>query len=505
MCCAWAIVSYAQIDVRLETQLTTADGDHNPLWLNANKYGLSSLDKTNGYVRASAFRGIQTDSGKKWRWGAGLDVAAATGFTSDVVVQQAFGELGFMKGQLTIGAKQQPLELKNQELSSGSQTLGINARPVPSVRLALPDYWSIPGTRDWVALKGHLSYGLTTDDHWQRNFTQQETKYTKHTMLHTKAGYLRIGQPHKPLTVELGLEMACQFGGTSYAQVTSTELSEIKNSTGLKSMLRALIPSGGEAIAIEEIYKNADGNHLGSMMARVNLDYPQWGISAYADHFFEDQSQMFLLDYDGYGTGENWDSREHSSWMLYDLRDIQLGLELRLKQCRWVETVVAEFLYSKYQSGPIYHDHTQTLSDHLGGWDDYYNHSIYTGWQHWGQVMGNPLYRSPLYNDDQLIMIEDNRFWAWHLAACGTPLPSLHYRLVCTWQRGFGTYRKPLPDPQRNLCLLAEAGYSFSQPAFLRGWDVRCGLALDRGKLLGDSFGMQLTIGKQLNFKTGRR
>lgn len=46
-----------------------------PLWLNANKYGLSSLDKTNGYVRGSVFRPLSVDDGRKFGLGYAVDVA----------------------------------------------------------------------------------------------------------------------------------------------------------------------------------------------------------------------------------------------------------------------------------------------------------------------------------------------------------------------------------------------------------------------------------------------
>ena len=116
---------------RAEVQATVSGGDHNPLWLNANKYGLSSLKNTNGYLRGAIERPLCLDNGRKWGVGYGLDVAVAAGFTSTLVVQQAFVEARWLKGTLTIGAKEQPMELKNQELSSGAQTFGINARPVP--------------------------------------------------------------------------------------------------------------------------------------------------------------------------------------------------------------------------------------------------------------------------------------------------------------------------------------------------------------------------------------
>jgi hypothetical protein len=122
-----------------------------------------------------------------------------------------------------------------------------------------------------------------------------------------------------------------------------------------------------------------------------------------------------------------------------------------------------------------------------------------TGWQHWGQVMGNPLYRSPLYNEDARIEVQDNRFWAWHFGLSGDPLPQLHYRLLATWQRGWGTYAMPLPDPERNMSLLAEAQYSFPSSHLLAGWSVKAAFGLDHGGLLGNNAGGQLTIGKRFN------
>ena len=37
-----------------------------PLWLNANKHGLSSLEKNNGYLRGSVIRPLGTDSARRW-------------------------------------------------------------------------------------------------------------------------------------------------------------------------------------------------------------------------------------------------------------------------------------------------------------------------------------------------------------------------------------------------------------------------------------------------------
>ena len=491
---ACATVVYGQVEVRSEAQVTAASGEHSPLWLNANKYGLSSTDQEYGYLRVGAFRPVESDSVKRWDYGYGADVALAYNIDLPMVVQQAFVEARWMKVQLTVGAKEQPLELKNQELSSGAQTLGINARPVPSIRLAVPQYWDIPGLHGWLAVKGHVAYGLQTDDQWQRDFTHEQSKYTTHTRIHTKAGYLRIGKATKPLTVELGLEMGCQYGGNSYINDEGLMV-RLKNNGGLKGAWHAFIPSGYEANEADMVYKNADGNHLGSMLARVNLDYAAWGLSAYVDHFFEDHSQLFFYAHNGYGEGDEWDKKVRRSYFVYDMRDAMWGLELRLKRCVWLQNVVAEYIYTKYQSGPIYHDHTMFMPDQIAGSDNYYNHSVFSGWQPWGQVMGNPLYRSPRYNDNNMLMVLDNRFWALHLAASGTPAAAWHYRVMCSWQRGFGTYGIPLASPQRNLSMLAELTFAPQRLKSLKGWSLKAGLAMDRGELLGDNFGLQLTLG----------
>ena len=62
---------------RAEVQAIVSGGDHNPLWLNANRYGLSSLKNTNGYVRGAIARPLSLDNGRKWGIGYGLDVAVA--------------------------------------------------------------------------------------------------------------------------------------------------------------------------------------------------------------------------------------------------------------------------------------------------------------------------------------------------------------------------------------------------------------------------------------------
>lgn len=469
-----------------------------PLWLNANKYGLSSLDETNGYLRLGADRPVSADRGRKFGLGYGVDLAVPVNYTSDFVVQQAYVEGRWLHGLLTVGAKEQPMELKNQKLSSGSQTLGINARPVPQVRLALPEYWDVPLTGNWLHLKGHIAYGMLTDDEWQQSFTHRKTKYTKDVLYHSKAGYLKIGNEETfcPWSLEMGLEMITLFGGTSYSPDSEGNMVGHKGDSGLKGFWKALFGGGHDSGEI--IYKNSEGNMLGSWVMRLGYDDDVQTAALYADKFFEDHSAMFQTDYDGYGSGSNWNKRKKNRYMVYDFKDWLLGFEYNYKDYNWINDFVFEYIYTKYQSGAIYHDHTAAIPDHIGGADNYYNHE-YNPPYHWGQVMGNPLYRSPVYNCDGTLEVKDNRFVAFHMGLGGNPNENLRYRLLATYQAGWGTYSYPYTKKRHNVSLMGEASYDIHSPRrkWIDGTSVTAAYGMDFGSILGGTnYGFQLTLSK---------
>lgn len=497
-----ATLATAQIQTTIETQASVSN-NKTPLWLNANKYGLSSLNSANGYLRGSIGKTMtsRTDD-KLFDYGFCADLVAPVGYvsqsdfgrhTSHLIVQQLYADLRYQNLVLTIGAKQQPMELHDNRLSSGAQTIGINARPIPQVRLGLNEWCVIPGLNRWVQVNAHASYGIMTDGDWQEEISEG-SRFIRNsqTRYHEKAGYLRIGKTERfPLTMTIGLQMAAQFGGYLYNwggtdQNDYQDYGKLKLKSDLKSYWNAFMPGGGDTA--EKQFQNAEGNQLGSWILRFDWVKPDYTIGLYGDHFFEDHSSMFFLDYDGYGTGDEWYVKKDFRYFLYRLEDLQLGIDLKLNNCKYLKRALVEFINSKYQSGPIYHDHNQSNPDHLGGIDDYYNHSTLPGWQHHGQVIGNPLYRSPLYNTNGYIGSNDNRFTAWHLGAEGNITDCLSYRMLCTYRQGFGTYRMPLENISRGAHLMGELTYT------VRPFAVIFAVGSDSGHSFGNNFGSQLTL-----------
>lgn len=463
-----------------EVQVTASSGD-DPLWLNANRYGLSSVDGSNGYLRGMIIRSTESDSAHHWRIGFGADAAVTYGFTSRLVLHQLYGEVAYRKVRLTIGAKEQPMMLKHASLSSGSQTLGINSRPAPAVRFELPDYWVISGKRHpWAAIRGHISYGLLTDGRFQEDYSKAGGGiYARHALLHTKAGYLKLGNEKKfPITFEGGLEWATIFGGTSYNAGTWDGNSSvpIKHPVGLGDIIDATFGTGGDETDGNG-YANSIGNTLGSWVFRLNYKGKDWGIGIYYDHFFEDHSQMFFE----YG------------WL-----DGLIGIEAQLPHNPIVDALVYEYIKTTYQSGPVYHDHTSTIPDQISGCDNYYNHNLYPGWQHWGQAIGNPLFTTPLYNHNGSLTFASNRFKAHHFAIQGQPTSEIGYRMLYTHERSVGTYASPFYVAKTMDSFMAEVIYSPLKLGRLNtdGWQLKAAFAIDRGDLIGKNTGFQFTLSK---------
>lgn len=477
--CAAVVVFAAQAEDKVWSRLTdtlhlkaemTATGSHGdfaPYWMSNNRYGVASAGTKWASMRIGLNRDQHDDLGRKWQVGYGLEMAPVfQKQDSRFVVQQAYVDVQYKRVRLSVGAKERLSELKNQLLSSGGLASGINARPIPQVRLEVPDFWTIPGTGNWLAIKGRLGYGLYTDNQWQREFVRDGAAYTKNTLYHTKAGWLRIGDDEKfPLSFTAGLEMNTQFGGTRYVKGQPDKTLKLKSDLG--AFWHVLVLSGDDPT--DGIYSNEMGNVTGSW--HFSLDYKGngWGARGYAEHYFEDHSQVFVQ---------------------YGWKDMLWGLELNLPKNPVVSDVVYEYLYTKHQSGPIYHDRTANIPDQVSAKDGYWGHGTYGAWQHAGFVNGSGLIISPIYNDG-VITVHHNRVKAHHFGIMGHPADELGYRILYSHQRSWGTYSAPLIDTQHGWTLYMQALY---QPRYLKDFTFGLAYGHNSGQLLGRSNGVQLSV-----------
>lgn len=451
-----------------ELGFNAAAGENTPFWMMNNQYGLSSRTRNNGYLRLGAFHDMDTT--RRFTWGAGVDLAVAARFTSTFIVQQLYAEAKYRCLNLLIGSKEMPGFISNSDLATGNLTYAGNARPIPQVRAGIFDYADFWGTKGWFGIKGYIAFGKFTDNRWIQSWVDPNSTYALGTLYHSKAIFFRGGNARKfPLEFEFGLEMATEFGGTAYNTPYGPE---IKMPHGIKSFLKALIPLHSSSETLEGEKLNVEGNMLGSWNFALGWKTDTWGVKAYYQHFYEDHSMLF------------WD---------YPWKDGLWGVEARLPKNRWVSEIVYEFLYSKDQSGSVYWDHTPEINEQVSGRDGYYNHYLYNGWQHWGMGIGNPLFISPIYNNNHTLYFYSNRIIGHHLGFKGQPCHEVGYRVLASFEKSWGTYDVPTPEVYSNFSLLAEVSYA---PRKLKGWKGELGLGMDAGSLLGHSYGVSLKISK---------
>lgn len=455
-----------------ESQEVTAAmgcGEYAPFWHMANRQGLGSEKTGMAYARLSAYGNHPfKKSGITLDWGT--DIVGGMNMTSAVFVQQAYVECSWKKLRLSVGQKERWGELVNHRLSTGSLVESGNARPIPQVRLELRDYWNIPGTNGWLAIKGHIAYGMFTDGKWMQKNIAVDQKYTTGTIYHSKEGLMRFGNEEKfPLTAEIGLHMVTQFGGTSYNAADKPGYT-IHNPSRIKDYFLALIPLKGDDSYHASDRVNVAGNVLGSWKGAITWNDNEWRLRLYYDHAFEDHSQMF------------W---EYGLWT-----EQLIGLELNLKNFKWIKSATIEYFNLKNQSGPVYHDSNSIFPDQISCTDNNYNHGRY-GWFNYGIMIATPLCTSPIYNKDNSLKCQNNRVEAFHLGMEGEAVDWMGYRVLYTRSNNWGTYKTPFKDIKINRSAMVELTF---KPQAMRGWSLAASFAIDRGDLYGNNFGGMLTV-----------
>ena len=453
-----------------EIRATISSGQNTPFWLMNNLQGLGSPLKNNGFVRGAVFKDLSKT--KRFSWGGGIDIVGGWRLVAPFSIHQLYIEAKYRSLGAMLGSKEIWGEFNNPKLSSGNLLYSGNAMPIPQFRVGIFDYSKVWGTNGWFSVKGYLSFGMFTDSKWQKSWVSKKFNRTKDVLYHSKGLWLRGGNTDKfPLTGELGIEMATQFGGTAYL-VSENEV--IKMPTKLKDWLRAIFPSKGSSSTVWGERVNVQGNMVGSYYIGLSwLPKSNWSIKTYFEHYFEDHSQMTFE---------------------YGWKDGLWGIEVELPKNRFISTIVYEYLATKDQTGAVFNNSDNKVPEQISGRDSYYNNYLYVGWQHWGMGIGNPLIVSPIYNTDHRLNFKATRILGHHVAFAGNPTEDLSYRVMLSYTRSWGTYIRPHSEVLSNFNGIIEVSWT---PKKLKGWYTCIGAACDTGKLLGKSIGGVFSIGYQ--------
>lgn len=480
-----------KIKYRIQAEAVASKGEHAPFWLTSNRHGLSSLHNYSSNLKAGLFRDFDKKQGFTWSYG--IEIAGAWNHSSPFYVQQLYADVKYNCWEVSVGSKERYSEGKHPTLSGGGLTFAPNARPIPQVRFGINEYTTAHWLfNEWVHVKGHFSYGRQTDDRFQRTHMSNApigSRYVENVLFHEKTAFLKIGkQSRTPFSIEMGFEMYTQFGGRVWEKRPEGYIIRYELPHSFKEYLKAFIPLAGGSESTEMDQTNVNGNVFGSLHLALNYQVKDWNIRAYYEHYYEDHSGLFGLDYHYNREGEK-------KWVTYlPWRDGLFGLELTVPKNRIVNTVVYEFITSRDQSGPILQNPAGDMMGQAGGKDWYYTHSYYQSWQHWGMSMCNPHFLSPLYNKQPNMTMPYSRIRSHHIGFNGTPSEVVNYRIMASWTKHWGSYEDPMPEPLTQLSTMGEVAYT---PKKLKGWRFTGALAYDHSRLIGNNFGGMLTVSKE--------
>lgn len=488
---AW---SQYELDYRVSFTGNAGSGDFAPYYMMSNVHGVLTQPYS-AMLRASVEREMDTSS--RFSYGFGIDVVG--GYSSKttyrrynlptgewlpneqgpapVWLQQLYGEVKYRCLFISLGMKERGSVFVNDELSSGDMTYSANARPIPGVRMGFVDFQDIPFTKGWVQIRGELSYGMSMSSDWLENhYNYYSGKITTDEWYCYKYLHFRT-DPDKPFSFLVGMQSTCQFGGKYHIYFGGSEAvdrhKDMTPSAG--SFFKAIIPMVGNSTYYE-------GNHLGTwdVMGRYRFRDGR-ELKVYYQSPWEDGSGIGKLNgFDG-----------------------MYGIEFCNNRHGIVEGAVIEYIDLTNQSGPLHwapgqFDLGYLIPNEATGGDDYYNNTDYNGYQLYGQSIGSPFMKSPIYNTDGYMQFTDNRIRGFHIGVTGHLSDSFGYRLMASYRKSWGTSLAPSLEKTHATSFSIEGRYDVK---CVPGLSVKAQLALDRGTLLGDNFGGLVTVSYDGLFK----
>ena len=466
---AWAQnTTCGTTEFQVETFGSASTGKHTPFWIVSNKYGVVPLeaDAGNAFLRAGIFHDQSYQNGIFWNIGA--DILAATPRFCNVYVQQLFATVQYKNLNLTVGSKENYSSLWDRALSSGDMVHSANARPIPEINLSVPRFTAIPFTKGRMQFRGNIAHGRSFDNRYLQSWTNGESTYVKNVLWHNKSLHIRFLDPNNnfPLTAVAGIRHYAQWGGTS----TNATLG--KQPQSFKDFIRIFFAqSGGEGASLSDQI-NVLGHHFGSYEIQFGYLNNLLDVHIYKQHFFEDTSGMEL----------------------YNFQDGLYGIQVDIQKFTLINKVVAEFLLTRHQSGPVHYilfDH-EKYPGYGGGSDNYYNNGEYTtGVSYFNRGIGSPLLPSPEYNGNGVTGFRNNRIRAFHIGFQGYLSRQISYRFLTTASESWGTMHHPFLRKKDNL----SCGIKISccHPR-LEGWFFSGEIAADFGEIYGNSAGISFSV-----------
>ena len=446
--------------ISVESGAVISTGKHAPFWFYTNQYGKISTKNNSIFLMSSIYRNFKDSS--KIDYSYNFSPLLRYDGLGRSYMHQWYGEVKFHFIHFTAGAKEEFYGNQDSTLSSGCIIWSKNARPMPKLKLEVPNYTPVPFTWKYLEFKGGMAHGWFDDN-----------EYNKNVWLHHKYFYLRLGGK-LPVHVSYGLHHFAQWGGTNYDPYLKLphDWNAFKNVfLGRSGSSADPNTPWGEAI-------NKLGNHLGSRNFGMEIDFTKTKVSLYWQNIFED------------GSGKAY----------RNIKDGLFGISIRSKEKdKLISGFVYEFFNSTDQSGRINETDSIKPDGHyyeLGGNDDYFNNGVYIkGWTFQEMLLGNPLITSPaIMHGNVSNYLRNNRIMAHHLGI-ESQRGKVIYKLLYTYSLNYGTNLYPISPRENQHSILLTAHIREVLPWKL---NFTCAMGADFGNTYGDNAGIMVSVSRKI-------
>ncbi|WP_132220749.1 capsule assembly Wzi family protein [Albibacterium bauzanense] len=482
----------------VEAQTTATSNGVVPFWMRSNQYGSIPNAGVSGSFLGRASKAYDTTRSNTWYgkkklidWGAGFEGRTNLGKESNLALIEGYGKMRVAIFELKAGRTKDVMGLNgDSSLTSGNFAISGNALGIPKIEISIPEYYTLPLWDGLIAIKGNFSHG------WAGKYTVQtveleevgtledETINTK-TYIHQKSLYGRIGRDSWKLKL---------YGGFSHQAMWGNEKDVYGADFDLSSFETFLYVITGKPYANGIVLSSKIGNQLGSIDVGAEYEFKNSNLLVYRQNFYDVGALSKLAN----------------------IRDGLNGIRLENKRPRlqnenvfqW-KTILFEFLYTKNQAGELWSKITKS------GDENYYNSYYYKeGWSYNGQGLGTPFIttvseskKGQIKNPNEYFI--NNRLYSFHLGFSGH-LKDWNFISKVSYSRNFGTYNtSPIGGSIgeiRNPPIygLFETVNQFSgqlelQKEFNKKLTMGMVVALDQGRLLDNSIGLQLKLVRSFN------
>lgn len=434
-----SLVSTRETNYRVEAFGEYSTGDKVPYGLQNHTWGVMPLDGNAYYGKAGVFHKQKLNKALSYELGADLVATSSQPNQNTFWVQQAFAGVNWKFLALRIGSKEDSRSNSwNPNLNSGDLVYSDNARPIPEIKISIPDYIAVPGTKRNLYVKGELSFGKLLDGHYlEKEVENSLHPYVKNPYTQYKALYLRVGNiewHQNGLQLTIGAQDMALWGGTVY-QLKQNAL--VKEDATANNLFDIVIP-GSEA---------KHGAHWGSYDFRMDYgrDYADEVFSFYIQHPLKNAKDVKLVN----------------------LPDNLYGVEYKSLQKRLLSGFVFEYLSAR-----------QTNKENQS---NYYNQRIYgQGASYYGIGFGNSLFISPRENFVNSIAFMNNKIWGIHSGIEGYVTRTLKY---AGWASYIESKGSPYYAYRRLRAASATLDVTYSYPK-VSGLTVSALLSYNKGRLV---------------------